>query len=140
MKRGSMWKTTVLWILTIAVLSIFLHPHKTVGTTTNEKGITFQSASGYEVEVCFDQVENLQLVDEFDYGTLVDGTENRKEKSGIFQNASFGQYRLCVNTKIPKSIIIRTANDICVVNYESEKSTEELYEAMSQVCAVNTQT
>jgi hypothetical protein len=130
LKRGSFWKTIVIWILVIAVLAMIMQPHRTVSTEGFDGRVEIQSRSGYTLDIVYDQVEKIELRENLDYGRIVDGTDEKKEKSGLWENEEFGEYHLCVNEKVDSCIVLWTSSDVLVVNYESDKSTESLYEAI----------
>lgn len=130
MKKISFLKSTILWIIAIIVFSMVLKPHRTVNTEAFDGKIRIQGYSGYTMDVAYDEIESVELQKNFDYGIPVDGTDEKKEKSGIWKNAMFGEYQLCVNTAIDTCIILHMTSGVLVMNYESEKSTESLYEAI----------
>ena len=130
MKSDSAWKNLILWVVVIAVFAVFLHPRRTVNADANEGYLTITGASGYTVEIRYEDVRSAELRESMDYGTRIDGTDEKKEKSGLWNNDEFGQYRLCVNAKVPSCIILTTDQGVTVVNYESRTSTQQLYEAI----------
>lgn len=130
MKTRLFWKTIVIWIIVIAILSMVMQPHRTVSTEGFDGRLEVQSNSGYTIDIDYENVEKIELRENLDYGRMLDGTDQSKEKSGLWENEEFGEYRLCVNAKIDLCIALETPSGVFVVNYESAKSTESLYEAI----------
>ena len=130
MTKGKLIGTIVLWIAVFAVLSIFMKPTKTTSAAAQEGQLQITGKSGYTLSVVYDELETVEYREQMDYGTVVDGVDEGKEKSGIWENGELGQYRLCVNTKVKPCIVLRTKEQTMVVNFESESSTQALYNAI----------
>lgn len=130
MKRASLWRNLLIWVVVIACLAMFMQPRRTVRSEAFEDGLTVESESGYVIDIAYEDVTAIELREDFDYGTLIDGVDEKKEKSGVWENEELGQYRLCVNAGIPSCIILHTESGSLVINYESDRSTQSLYEAM----------
>lgn len=130
MKRVSVWKTLIIWMIVIAVLAMFMKPRHMVSTEAFDGYLTIQGNSGYTISIVYDEIQYIELRENLDYGTVVNGLDEKKEKSGIWENEEFGEYQLCVNAKIDTCIILYMEPGIQVINFESDKSTESLYEAI----------
>ncbi len=137
MKRGKMIGMIAVWIAVFAVLAIFLRPTKNTAATAKDGSLVITGRSGYSLSIVYAELTEIEYRDEMDYGTMIEGTDTGKEKSGRWENAELGTYLLCVNAKIKPCIILRDAEGTKVINYESEKSTEALYKAISE--QMNTQ-
>lgn len=131
-KKSSMWRATLVWLILIVVLAFFLRPNRAVTALADNGCLIVTGASGYTVEIHYDKIESAELRESMDFGRLVDGTDENHEKSGTWENSEFGLYQLCVSSKIPSCIVMRTEEGIYAVNYESTKSTQSLYEALLQ--------
>lgn len=138
--RQKVWVSRFSWILWIAVIFLLaqvMGKGSTVITVTiEEDGLSIASEEGNGFRLKWEEVQSLELRDEWDYGTLVEGTDNGKEKSGIWENAETGEYELFVSDKI-QSVIYCTLDEgePLVFNYESEKTTASLYDAMLEKMA-----
>ena len=130
MKKGKIAVTVALWVAVIAVLSFFMKPVRNTSCTAEEGRILITGRSGYELSVDYEKVTAIEYRQEMDYGALIDGVDDGKEKSGRWENDELGQYLLCVNAKVEPCIVLRTAEQTMVVNFESQQSTRALYDAL----------
>ncbi len=130
MKKIYFLRSVALWIIIVFILAMVLKPYRIVNTEAFDGSLQIRGYSGYTIDVAYTEIESAELLKDLDYGVLIEGTDKKKEKSGIWENEMFGEYQLCVNTAINDCIILRTASDTLVINYESAKSTENLYEAI----------
>lgn len=130
MKNGKMMIMIASWIAVFAVLSIFMKPVRSTSCAAQEGRILVTGRSGYELPVVYEKVTVIEYRGEIDYGTMIDGADDGKEKSGRWENDEFGQYLLCVNAKVEPCIVLHTEEQTMVINYESEQSTRALYDAL----------
>lgn len=130
MKKGKIVVTIVLWVTVIAVLSFFMKPVKNTSCVAEAERLLITGRSGYELPIVYEEVARIEYRGELDYGSLLDGVDDGKEKSGRWENGEFGQYLLCVNAKVKPCIVLHTAEHTIVINFESQPSTEALYDAL----------
>lgn len=131
--KVKVWVSWIAWVIIILILSRTMSGEQKVSTTVEADGITFQADSGYTAELQWDEISDIEVVEDFPYGTLVEGTDNSKEKSGIWNNDLFGEYELIANAKVSSCIVCTTNSGRTVVfNYESEESTESLLKALQE--------
>lgn len=130
MRKGKTVIYIVLWIAVLAVLSLFMKPAKITSCAAQQGNILVTGRSGYELPIIYEEVTAIEYRGELDYGALIDGVDDGKEKSGQWENAELGQYLLCVNAKVNPCIILRTREQTMVINYESQQSTQALYDAL----------
>ena len=130
MKKGKMIITIALWIAVFAALSMFMKPVRSTSCVAQEGRLLVTGRSGYELPVIYEKVTIIEYREEIDFGTLIDGVDDGKEKSGRWKNDEFGQYLLCVNAKVNPCIVLHTEEQTIVINYESQQSTQALYDAL----------
>ena len=130
MKKGKMILYTVLWFAIFAVLSIFFKPVQVTACAAQEGQLLVAGKSGWELPVVYEEITGIEYREELNYGTMLDGIDDGNEKSGQWQNDEFGQYLLCVNTKVKPCIVLRMEKQLLVINFESRRSTQALYEAL----------
>lgn len=130
-EKNPAWLSWGVWVVVILVLSQFMGNQSSVSVALAEESLTLTAASGYTAQLLWEDIASVELRDAFDCGTPVDGTDGDKEKSGVWQNDELGEYQLFFNTKLSSCIICLTkAGDPIVFNFESEESTESLYNAI----------
>lgn len=134
--KRKIWLSWIVWIVVILILSRSMSGEQKVAVTVEADGLSFQTESGYTSELKWDDISAIELREELSYGTLVEGTDNSKEKSGIWNNAAFGEYELIANAKVASCIVCFTETGrILVFNYESEESTSSLLTAIQEKLA-----
>lgn len=136
--KRKVWLSWIVWIVVILILSRSLSGEQKVAVTVEADGLSFQTESGYTSELKWDDISTIELREGFAYGTLAEGTDNSKEKSGIWYNETFGEYELIANAKVANCIVCFTESGrVMVFNYESEESTRSLLTAIQEKIAQN---
>ena len=129
-----MWKKSVMtivgWIAVIAVFSLFMKPKANVSCAAEDGQLLVTGRSGYELTIVYDTLVSVEYFDEMEYGTMIEGTDDKYEKSGLWENDELGQYLMCTSAKVDSCIVIETEEQVMVINYASETSTSSLYEAL----------
>lgn len=122
-------KNFVWIVVVIAAFSIFSITRG--GTYTyldfGEEALTVSAPENYTYIINYDDITDLELVDEFDPGTMLSGGETRKYRWGSWKNDAWGEYVLCSSKRIDNALLVTNANGTTLaLNYESEKTTEAL--------------
>lgn len=121
----------VIWAAVILLLSQTMGGGSVSLLSLKADGLAFESTSGLSSAVSWTEIRSAEVRQEADYGAVVQGTDNSKEKSGIWKNAEFGEYELFVNPGIKTCIVCFTnADQVIVFNFESADSTMSLYEVI----------
>lgn len=131
MDKRKTWISWAAWLVIILILAKVMNSGSVTAVTVEENGLSFAAESGYTSSLKWDEVKSVEKRDVLDYGTLVEGSDTAKEKSGIWNNEEFGNYELFVSPKISGCIVCTLQSDqVIVLNYESEESTDSFYEAI----------
>lgn len=124
-------------IILIAVFFLFFRKNlkENIYVATGSDSLALESYKGDQAEIPYADIVSVSLFsqDGFDEGSLVNGTETGIAHAGIWENEAYGDYHLFVLPKIPLYLEIRTEQDIFVFNYESEKTTSQLYDAFRKL-------
>ena len=120
----------LIWLIVIVVaFAIF----STVrgGTSTyldfSDDKITVTAPENFSYIAEYDEISSIELVDEFEPGTMISGGDTRKYQWGTWENQAYGEFTLCVSKRIDNALIISLANgETLVVNYESDQTTQAL--------------
>lgn len=132
-KNSRMWASWIIWAVVILALSRFMAGEQQVSVAVGTEGLSFKTESGYTSQLGWDDISALEVRADFAYGTLVEGTDTDKEKSGIWTNDALGEYELIAEAKISACIICSTRSGrVVAFNFESEESTRSLYEAIQE--------
>lgn len=130
MKKGNMIRFLILWIVVIAVLSFFMKPSPGTSCRAQDGSLLVTARSGYSLTVVYDELTSVEYRDQMDYGKMLDGVDGKQEKSGNWQSDELGRYQLCVNPKVTPCVILKTADTVSVINFESKDATKALYDAI----------
>lgn len=129
--KKKVWISWVVWLAVILILARTMKGEKSVGVTVEPDGLSFETDSGYASQLKWDEIQSLELKENISYGTLVDGVDSSKEKSGTWSSEEFGEYELFSNAKLQRCIVCRReSGQVIAFNFESEESTKSLYDAI----------
>lgn len=128
-----------LWIILVLV-AFFAFSALRGGTAMyldfGEDAVVATAPEHFSHTVNYDAITNLELVDEFDPGTMISGGETRKLYWGTWKNDIWGEYTLCASKKIDNALLVTSSNgELLVLNYENEKTTEALLTLFSDLVA-----
>lgn len=130
MKKAAIWKNLIICLVIVIVLAVFMDPQSPVSMEALDKELLIKGNSGYTIRIIYAEIQHSELRESLDYGVIVSGENERREKSGTWRNEEFGEYRICVDAKVDYCIVLYTESEIQVVNIESNESTASLYEAI----------
>ena len=97
--------------------------------------LTGDKNAPYSVTVRYEDVRSIEHVTDLDLGTPVDGGDTGTCQYGIWQNDTYGQYRLYAWSKVTEYIVLHTEEGILVCNYEDAGATGGLYDGMVELLA-----
>ena len=80
------------------------------------------------VTVSYSEITEAELLEDVQYGTVLEGRETRQGRSGTWETSQWGSYTLCVYNSCPDAICIETQEGSYVVNLASEGETRQLYQ------------
>lgn len=132
------YKNLIWLVVILAAFTIYSFASGGTSTYLSFEGdaITVTAPESYTHAVNYDDIADVSLVDEFDAGTAVSGSENRRYYWGTWENNVWGEYTLCASKKIDNALVITTTSgDHLVVNYESESTTASLLELVNELLA-----
>ena len=101
---------------------------KTVANIT-ESGIDV-SGPMMDITVPFNEITSMDLRDEMNYGVRTWGYGGIRYAGGTFHNKEFGSYKISVDNKVKKFIVIRHAKGILVFNVDTPEATMMMYEGI----------
>ena len=128
----------LLFLAVILVLSRFMKKENTVTYTFTQNGFAVTTASGFSRTVQWNEILSASFETDFDPGEMVNGIDNGKERSGLWQNET-GSFTLLTDSSIPAWLVLETASETLAVNFESPASTRQLYEAVLRSIAAETE-
>ena len=124
------WKKNYLWTALLFV-GIFLWsflkgPGLSVVPGADE--LTLTAHDGQVVSVAYSTITAAELLEEPQYGTMVNGSEQKDGKTGTWEHPQWGSYTLCVYNSCQSAVRIQSGENCYVINLASLSETQQLYQ------------
>jgi hypothetical protein len=116
----------LIFLIVATVFAIVYNGDSTV-IEVGESSLTIKGAGSTSYTIDYEDIQSVELVYSPDFGTSIDGGKKQKYAYGIWNNESWGEYRLYVNTKIDVCLVITEIEGIYVFNYINEQTTKDFY-------------
>ena len=129
-REQTFWKKNQLWTLLLAA-AVLLYtliggPGFSVAPGSTELLLTMHD--GETAAVAYGSITEAELLENPQYGTMVEGKDERTGKSGTWEHPEWGTCTLCVYASCDTAVRILTEERCYVVNLSSETETEQLYQ------------
>jgi hypothetical protein len=121
----------ILIFIFLAVATVFAIVYSGDSTVLDvgEFSLAINGAGSTLYTIDYEDIQSVELVYSPDYGTSIDGGKKQMYAHGIWNNESWGEYSLYVNTNIDVCIVITEIKGVFVFNYINEQTTEDFYSA-----------
>jgi hypothetical protein len=120
----------ILIILAVATVFAIVYSGDNTILDVGESSLTINGAESTSYTIDYEDIQSVELVYSPDYGTSIDGGKKQMYAYGIWNNESWGEYSLYVNTNIDVCIVITEINGVFIFNYINEQTTEDLYNSL----------
>ena len=122
-------KIYILIFIFLAVATVFALVYSGDSTLLDvgESSLTITGAGSTSYTIDYEDIQSVELVYSPDYGTSIDEGKKQMYAYGIWNNESWGEYRLYVNTNIDVCIVITEIEGVFVFNYINEQTTKDFY-------------
>jgi hypothetical protein len=117
----------ILIILAVATVFAIVYSGDSTVLDVGESSLTINGAESTSYTIDYEDIQSVELVYSPDYGTSIDGGKKQMHAYGIWNNESWGEYSLYVNTNIDVCIVITEIKGVFVFNYINEQTTEDFY-------------
>ena len=82
----------------------------------------------YAMNIPYDLVESVELVELPDAGTVIDGADDMAARTGLWKNETWGEYYICADLNSPTCIVAqRKDGRVFVFSRRNEVETEKDY-------------
>lgn len=133
MSEGKRKVFSALAVILVVVLVLLFRGDYGIALSFDNDVFTVDGPQGYVFSVPLEEIESVTVTESFDRGSCTEGGAKHGYSYGIWENAG-GEYQLCVMDKVERFISIRqTDGGITVLNFESDESTENLYQLINDV-------
>ena len=123
--------------LVLAILFAALIPLMFTGNITVEYGNAgFKIEADYfeDLTVGYNEVDSVELVEDFDRGTRVYGFGGARLLMGTFESDTYGKYTLYAYTKCDYGVVVRSGEKTLIITGKDKTETEEIYEKLNLFC------
>ena len=123
--------------LVLAILFAVLIPLMFTGNITVEYGNAgFKIEADYfeDLTVGYNEVDSVELVEDFDRGTRVYGFGGSKLLMGTFESDTYGKYTLYAYTKCDYGVVVRSGEKTLIITGKDKVETEKIYEKLNLFC------
>ena len=94
--------------------------------------MTLTTHSGQTIVIPYGDITEAELLEEAQYGTLLQGKDSRSGKSGTWEHPQWGEYTLCVYGSCPSAVRVLAGDSCYVMNLASRTDTEQLYQLIQE--------
>lgn len=138
--KSNTFLNIIIFLAALFLLNMFRGSSVTT-VSFDDDALILGAPKDFSVTIEYDQIDTLELVEQFDSGTAVSGSENRKYRWGEWENDTWGQYTLCTTKKVEAAICLTTLDgEIVVFNYEDHEVTTSMYQMFMELLAHRTGT
>ena len=132
------WKQNQVWALVLAaVLLLNLLGGSGLSVATGPAELTLTMHDGEICTVPYSSITQVRLLEEPQYGTVIQGTETRQGKSGTWEHPEWGAYTLCTYSSSSCAVWILAEGKCYVANLSSPMETRQLYEILQEKSPVS---
>lgn len=125
----------------ILVIGMIYSSHR--GEESDATYLSFWSSGCFTVadqnqkreKVAYDEIREIALESEPDYGAPVEGTTKDGMRLGIWESPALGSYWNCTDAKVKSCVWVKTDDRVYAINIESDETTRALYEAILKAMA-----
>lgn len=103
-----------------------------ITVTLGESSLQVQAAYYGGVEVPYEEFDNVQLRQDFDFGTRVEGFGSPRLSLGVYKNGEYEYYNLYAYTGAKSAVILTSGQKTLVLACRTEAETQALYESLLQ--------
>ena len=97
----------------------------------SSEAVIVQGPEGFTINVNYDDIENVELLETFDRGVSAGGVEEKDVVYGSFENELYGKYELFEIIGVRNHIVITTRDGkVYVMTRENNGDTETYYNAL----------
>lgn len=134
LEKHGQWKAVLGAVVIVAVFALFgfRAGGKAVYVAVETDDFVIRWSEDYEGRFAKEEILSVELTNEFDFGEPVEPVTEGKYLVGIWSNAEYGPYSLAVKQSINAYVLAETVDGVYVFNYENEKQTQALYDALTE--------
>ena len=122
----------VIFVPILIAISLIKDSNRKPTIEINDNKIITSVPNCSEPKIKIDEIQNIKLLDNVEIGNKQVGYKEEKCYAGYF-DTQFGTCFIYINPNIHSYIYFETKDDKCLINYENEEKTKELYEIIKNI-------
>lgn len=99
-----------------------------VTVKAKDNKIVIETSYYSDDSISYDEIESIEYRESYKAGSKNAGFNSYRLDMGRFKNDEFNYYTIYVNRQCKNCIVIRTKDDVIVINQKTAKETKKLYE------------
>ena len=126
------WNRILVWVLILAILAAVAAMlfSGSITYTCGEETLRIESTAASGLEVAYQDLDSIELREDFDMGQRVMGYGSFWLSMGFFQNDELGDYTLYAHNSCDTVILIRSGDKYLAINAGTPEETRALYETL----------
>ncbi len=136
--KKQQWGGMVVTILVVALIAIFFRNNRSSKSidfypTDDYLVVTGPTDTDFKLIIPWLDIASVETVDRLDLGETVKVFLSEEDDScvmGVNHNDEYGDFNICISKRIPRFIVLRTATDVYVFNYNNASDTSGLREGI----------
>ena len=128
------WKKNYLWTALLFV-GIFLWSFLKgpgLSVAPGSDALTLTAHDGQVVTIAYSTITEAELLDDPQYGAILNGADQKDGKSGTWEHPQWGSYTLYVYNSCPSAVRIQSGENCYVINLASANETQQLYRLIQE--------
>ncbi len=122
----------VIFVPILIAISLIKDSNRKPTIEINDNEIITSVPNCSEPKIKIDEIRNIKLLDNIEIGNKQVGYKQEKCYAGYF-DTQFGTCFIYIKPNIHSYIYFETKDDKCLINYENEEKTKELYEIIKNI-------
>jgi hypothetical protein len=125
----------ILGIFVLVGILIYLLTKNTKGISVAVKDdhMTLSYSSGDFFDIRYKDILSVAETQDLDPGKYVSGIDTKNYQFGVWNSNEFGEYNLCIYANVARYIVVKTTNNIFIMNFESLEATDSFYKAFMEL-------
>lgn len=132
------WKQNQIWALVLAaVVLLSLLGGSGFSVAPGPAELTLTMHDGQTCTVPYSSITDARLLEEPQYGTMIEGKQTRQGQSGTWEHPEWGRYTLCAYSSSSCAVWILADGQCYVANLSSPAETQQLYQILLEKSSVS---
>lgn len=120
----------ILLVIIIAMVFNISKQSDEIEMSSSTEYLHITGPENYSIDILYSDIDSVVLVENTTFDKVITGFETANCRCGGWENSTIGAFSSACEKNIDHQIIVRTVDQIYIINYSSEDATTELYKAL----------